>query len=291
MRKRNLALPLAAAVLISSGLLSPAIAGHASGHAMYDKMAPLMPHHGFMANERWQQKPARLGVALSAMSQAELSAAAQEYGVRVNKVLEGSAAEKAGLQAGDIVTAVDGRPAYSPERFKYLIDSAGETAGLTVVRDGDSVSLQAEFAPPQVAGKAVLGIRIQEMTEDLKEAFGAEGNQGVLISQVSGDSAADKAGLKAGDVITRIGDDIVAGVVDVHAALKDHAAGDTVDVVILRQHKTMTVLVELGGGIHPHSPRTSEADHPRHLHHHGHYGGHGHERHPGQPHCSTMKRS
>ncbi|RLT99332.1 MAG: PDZ domain-containing protein, partial [Ketobacter sp.] len=47
-----------------------------------------------------------------------------------------------------------------------------------------------------------LGVVIQDLTPDLAEAFGLEGTQGVVVSEVQDGSAADKAGIKQGDVIT-----------------------------------------------------------------------------------------
>lgn len=48
------------------------------------------------------------------------------------------------------------------------------------------------------------GIRVEQLTDQLREFFGVPGNNGVLVSSVEANSAAEKAGLKAGDVITAI---------------------------------------------------------------------------------------
>jgi S1-C subfamily serine protease len=250
MLRANLFASLTATALVAGTLTLPAQAGHAMGHYMPYQMPSFDPHHGFMAPGTSKAAGPRLGVAISAIPQADLEAMSLEYGVRVDEVLDGSVADAAGLLVGDVVTAVDGRPAYTPERLQYLIEQSSDTAQLTLTRGDESLKLSAAFAQPKgpgVTGRAVLGIRIQEMTTELKEAFGSEDDRGVLISQVMGDSAASRAGLRAGDVLVSVGDDRIVAVEDVHSALRGHAPGDSLDVVIVRDRQESTVQVSLGG--------------------------------------------
>ena len=164
-------------------------AGHHPAHGKWTH--PVLPH-GFVHPPVSPAQRPRLGVAISAVSPEELDAVALEYGVRVEQVLADSVAERAGMKSGDIVTDVAGRPAYSPERLLRLVGEASGRVAIALVRGGESLRLQADLGNQSTAatGSAYLGVRIQEMTDDLKEAFGAEGNLGVLVSQVMGGSAA-----------------------------------------------------------------------------------------------------
>jgi Do/DeqQ family serine protease len=54
--------------------------------------------------------------------------------------------------------------------------------------------------------RGTLGIYVQDLTAELAGAFGLESGNGALVAEVSGDSAADKAGIQAGDVVTSIAD-------------------------------------------------------------------------------------
>lgn len=272
---------LLAASLIAGAASVSAYAGHATNYETQRQMSEFMAHHGFMRPDAQQDKPAKLGVAIAAMSQADLDALSIEYGVRIEDVMHGSAAENAGMKSGDVVTEIDGRPAYSPERLQHLVGEASGASTIALFRNKKLLRLQAEFSSPQpvtAAGKAVLGIRIQEMTDELKDAFGTQGDTGVLVSQVLSGSAAKKGGLKAGDVIVSIGGDSVTAVTDVHGVLGGYSPGESLEVAIVRDRQTQVLQIALGSASH------TGQTHPMHPHRgkqgqivpgHGKYG-HGH---------------
>lgn len=262
---------LAGAILAGSGMTSAY-----AGPGVMDK-AHFMTHHGFMQGHG-AGRHARLGVEIDAIPQHELDAMSLEYGVRVAQALAGSAAADAGLRTGDVITAIDGRPAYSTGRVQHLVKQAGALSTIDLVRNGERLSLQVNYRDStgtDAAAKAVLGIRIQEMTQDLKEAFGAQQHQGVLVSQVMRDSAAEHAGLKAGDVITALGDATITRVADVHRALDAYSPGETLAVTILRDRQPSTLQAALDAaapGSHPQHPLGIAPLH--HRHGHGYHGRH-----------------
>jgi len=283
MLKKSLPASLLAATLLAGGMVLSAHAGHAVNDSTHGQMSQFMAHHGFMGSGAQQDKPAKLGVAISAIPQADLDTLSIEYGVRIQNVQKGSVAENAGVKAGDVVTEIDGRPAYSPERLQYLVAEETGKSTIALMRSGESLRLQAEFSSPEpdtAAGRAVLGIRIQEMTDELKEAFGTEGDAGVLVSQVLSGSAAEKGGLKAGDVIVSIGGDAVTAVTDVTGALGVYSPGETLDVAIVRDREAKVMQIALGDASQTNQPH---AMHPHHgqqghgMQSHGKYG-HGYHR-------------
>jgi S1-C subfamily serine protease len=220
-----------------------------------------------MAQAR-HEKPMKLGVAIAPLPQQALERLGIEYGVRIDRVMSGSAAATSGLQAGDIVTEIDGRPAYSPERMQYLVGQSGDRSAIAIVRGDERTELQVSYARPDTAaakGSAVLGVRIQEMTPDLKEAFGTRDRQGVLVSQVIGGSAAERAGLRAGDVLVEIAGDAVQSVKDVRRILAQKSPGETVAIAIVRDRQASTLNAALD--VHP-----PMAGHPVMGYRHGHHG-------------------
>ena len=90
---------------------------------------------------------------------------------------------------------------------------------------------------------AAFGIQAEAVDGQLADYFGVKA--GVLVRSVGKGTAAEKAGIKAGDVITRIGDDRIStpGDLAVHAR-----RGQTLTVVLTRDRKEMTVMVALDGG-------------------------------------------
>lgn len=89
-----------------------------------------------------------------------------------------------------------------------------------------------------------LGITGDEISGQLAEYFGVKQGQGVLVREVLAGSAAEKAGLKAGDVIVRINDDAVNDVGDLRQALSE-AESKEVTVTIIREHREQTLKVTL----------------------------------------------
>jgi serine protease Do len=95
---------------------------------------------------------------------------------------------------------------------------------------------------PFVAGRGRLGVSVQSLTPDLEEYFGAT-NGGALVSSVTKESAAAKAGIKAGDVIVSINGKHVDDSDALIRALDD-VDGDAT-IVVLRDKKEMTLKATL----------------------------------------------
>jgi serine protease Do len=87
-----------------------------------------------------------------------------------------------------------------------------------------------------------LGVTVQPLTRDLEEYFGAT-NGGALVSSVTPDSAASKAGIKAGDVIVSINGKSVRDADDLIEELEDINGEAT--IVVMRDKKEMTLKAEV----------------------------------------------
>jgi serine protease Do len=94
--------------------------------------------------------------------------------------------------------------------------------------------------------RGLLGVNIQDLNESLAKSFGLENTGGALVSQVIKGSPADKAGVKAGDVVLKFNGREVAGA----AALKNQVGkvtpGSTCTLTLLRDKKQQTVEVSIG---------------------------------------------
>lgn len=94
--------------------------------------------------------------------------------------------------------------------------------------------------------RGLLGITGYDVDSDLAEAEGLSINQGALVGQVSPDSAADKGGLQAGDIITAINGKKVKSFNELRAKIGTMGAGTEVELSLLRDGKTKKVKVTLG---------------------------------------------
>jgi C-terminal processing protease CtpA/Prc len=91
-----------------------------------------------------------------------------------------------------------------------------------------------------------LGVHIQDLGEQLREYFKVKGNTGVLVSEVEEDSPADKAGLKAGDIILKVDDEDVSDADDLTRAIRSYDPGAEVALSILRNGRKKSIHATLG---------------------------------------------
>lgn len=96
-----------------------------------------------------------------------------------------------------------------------------------------------------VVQRAILGIQMQEITDQLQKEKNLPTLQGAYVANVIADGAADKAGVKEGDVITQIDNTPIKTGTDLQEQIARHRPGDTVTLTVLRQGKMLTLTAEL----------------------------------------------
>jgi C-terminal processing protease CtpA/Prc len=94
-------------------------------------------------------------------------------------------------------------------------------------------------------GRGRLGVRLQDLSDQLGDYFGIEGGDGALVTSVTQDSPASTAGIQAGDVIVAVGSKSVKGPGDVARAVRGAEAGPA-EVTVIRdgQRRSFTVTLE-----------------------------------------------
>jgi len=108
---------------------------------------------------------------------------------------------------------------------------------------------------------ARLGVVVQEVNQALSDSFGLAKPQGALVARVEPSGAADKAGLKAGDVIQSVDGQPIVSSGDLPAQLVQRAPGDSVSLQVWRAGKPVTVEAKLGGA-EPQTASTGERADP-----------------------------
>ena len=206
-------------------------------------------------------------------------------GALITYVDQDGPASKGGLKNNDVVVGFNGSKVQSPDQLTDLIHStsAGKTVNLTVIRDGQkkdlSVTLGAwpnvmarahilppgsvmAFAPPSIKIPDIdvpsfttlasrHGVVVESLCPQLADYFGVPHGQGVLVRSVEKGSPAEAAGLKAGDVITKVNSETVHDMADWRRAMHVHSGKLQVSVVRDKREQTLVLNV-------PESRDTSE---------------------------------
>lgn len=94
-------------------------------------------------------------------------------------------------------------------------------------------------------GRGRLGVSVTSMTPELRAFFGAPEDSGILVQRIETDTPAAKAGVRVGDVIVQVDAQPITDAAEVAQVLADHAAGDIVEVVVLRSKKRVQLRAEL----------------------------------------------
>ncbi|MGV3681225.1 MAG: Do family serine endopeptidase [Acidovorax sp.] len=178
----------------------------------------------------------RIGVQIGNVSKdvAETIGLGKAQGAMVTGVESGSPADKAGVEAGDIITRFDGKPIEKVADLPRLVGNTkpGTKSSITVFRRGSARDLSitiAEIEPDKPAAKAVereekpkassigqqLGLSVLELTEAQKKDLKLKG--GVAVATAT--DAAARAGLREGDVILSVANTEISGLKDFEAVV------------------------------------------------------------------------
>lgn len=204
-------------------------------------------------------------------------------GALVSRVVEGSPAERAGVQKGDVIVGLGSATVASSDDLSRAVGKTrvGQAVSVAVVREGARRSLSAKLASrpseelewsespmaPEApgikgdgdfefmlddlapgfamfgSGRGRLGVRVENLNPDLGAYFGVPTGKGALVVEVMKDTPAERAGLKAGDVITKAGDSKVEDSGDLVRALRD--ADKKVSLTVMRKNASRTIESEL----------------------------------------------
>jgi serine protease Do len=139
-----------------------------------------------------------------------------------------------------------------------LLDSAGEVIGINtagasnaenvgfaIALDGAKPILD-ELAQGKPHVKAFLGVQTATVTADTAQQANLSVDEGAYVQGVTADSAAEIAGVKVGDVITKIDDTAITSSDDVGTALSGHEPDDSITIVVRRGDDDVTVTAKLG---------------------------------------------
>jgi serine protease Do len=224
-----------------------------------------------------------LGVDIADVTTERLSALKlkEEKGVEVTMVDQDAPAGKAGLKEHDVILTMNGANVESGAQLRRMIHETppGRIVSLGLSRDGQPMTIKVQLAdkhsefamahpkakefkfemptiPPMpdvdipsinmvvVTSSARSGLMVENITPQLGEFFGVKNGNGVLVRAVEKGSRAEKAGLRAGDVIVKVNDQPVHDTSDFTHAVKSRS-GNSVSVGVIREKKEQNLNLTL----------------------------------------------
>lgn len=198
----------------------------------------------------------------------------EERGVEVTRLEDDSPAAKGGIKTGDVVLEYNGERVEGVEQFVRMVRETppGREVKLSITRNGAPQTLVVktgsrknwmtmrygeagaielprlevrEMQIPDIPRpfmswrSSIAGIEAESLDSQLAEYFGVK--EGVLIRSVMKGSAAEKSGLRAGDVIVKINDNRVSNPHEISSSLRGARSGKNVPVLVVRDKREMTI--------------------------------------------------
>jgi serine protease Do len=213
----------------------------------------------------------------------------QARGVGITQVVKDSPAEKAGLRKDDVILRLDGENVTSVRKLNRLVSEIApdHSVRITISRNGAEQELTAtigkrnnslmardmfrgepkiwKWASPQfepgdlfnnngdlsftLTNSRRIGVSTMQLTKQLADYFGVTAGRGVLVTAVTDDGPAAKAGVKAGDVITAIDGEEIDSPGDISRVIAKKKEGDvTLTVIRNKSQQTFRVTPREGSG-------------------------------------------
>jgi serine protease Do len=203
-----------------------------------------------------------LGVFIQRMTPdlAEAYGLTEEKGALVSKVVPGGPAKVAGVKNGDLIVAYDNRPVLDSRELPMMVSRTplGHTVTIKIIRDKHEMELpvtiteshETELASAENPEKSEpgaaspYGLHVKDLSPDLARELGLEGATGVMISSVQPGSRADKAGLRARDVILEVNQKSVKDVTAYQEAIKSTSKGKPVLLFVRRGDDTIYIALK-----------------------------------------------
>lgn len=205
--------------------------------------------------------------------------------IEISNIEDESPAELAKLKRGDIILQIGGKDVSNRQmlRNEIRMRRPGESVTIKIERKGKTEEIKVRlgeysekdifqeferkfprlFAPklleplrPTVPvepelfrwgfeNRRYIGVYIQDLNEELSEHFGVKKGTGLLVSEISEDSPAEKAGLKVGDVIVKADGKRVETTNELVDLIQDKERGEKIKIVFLRDGKERSAEIEI----------------------------------------------
>ncbi|MCA1633010.1 MAG: Do family serine endopeptidase [Acidobacteria bacterium] len=244
---------------INSQILSPSGGNIGIGFAIPSNMARMVVEQLI---GKGSVRRGQLGVVVQAVT-ADIAASLglkEARGVIVSSVQEGSAAARAGLRQGDVITAINGNSVNEPNTLRNTVagTAPGSEVALKVLREGREQEVKVALGElaagaPKEGGRedsggeeggerGKLGVGLTPLTPEIAGRLELpEGASGLVVTSVDPTGPAAEAGLRQGDLIEQANRKPVRAIEDLRSALKE--AGERPILLLVNRPRTGTIFV------------------------------------------------
>jgi len=204
---------------------------------------------------------ARLGVHITDIDKETMKALGlkSREGALVPQVEAGSAADKAGILAGDVIVAIDGEAIHKAHDLPIRVarHTPGDKVKLDIIRDGKRkrLTVTVEAMPEDQnarngqhksdSSKVRLGMVLENLSPDMSARLRTRVKSGVVVQQVQRGMPAARAGIQRGDVIYRINGKDVKDMQQFSKLAKNFKHGDVLRLMMDRRGDQVFALVKL----------------------------------------------
>jgi serine protease Do len=175
-------------------------------------------------------------------------------GALVGDVVKGGPAEKGGIKTGDIIISFDGKNVKNSNDLPRLVAETdiGKTVDMTIIRESKELHVsikveemtEARMATQSSEPVQSFGMKVDNITPQLRQQFGIAEKSGVIVVAVDGGSLAAESGIQQGDVIKEVNRKPVKNMADYNQAMERTGKGQPLLMLLKRGKQTFFVSME-----------------------------------------------
>jgi len=174
-------------------------------------------------------------------------------GALVSEVVSDSPADSAGIKRGDVIVSFDRKDIHKMQDLPRIVaeTAVGKSVDIKVIREKKELTLQiiiAELTEEKLArqerqSEDMPGLSVDDITSRWRSRFGLRENTGVVVIEVLQGSAAEKSGVKPGDIIKEVNHTAVRNLSEYNSAIRNASRNKAVLFLISRAGRTFFVTI------------------------------------------------
>ena len=178
-------------------------------------------------------------------------------GALISDIVDDSPAEKAGIKTGDVIIEFNGEKITDPSHLKNIVSSTapGNNSKVVIVRDGEWKTINVKLEELEQENQTVatmnierstFGIEVRDISSSLAERYEIDPkSSGVLVTDIDKKSNAFEAGIRVGDIITRVGTKKVISSKDFIDLIEESKKQDSLLLLVKRGERSSYFAFEI----------------------------------------------